>query len=88
MSYEYDYSDEELDALIHDLSQKISTAKILAESSDAFQNLNNLLNTYIDEKRNRVFAPKDKSKSGVYVEADPDMSDVPFVPPTRKIETF
>lgn len=88
MSHSYDFSDEELDALIQDLSQKVGKAKILADSSDAFRNLNNLLNTYIDEKRSRPNDPDKKDESGVYIEADPEMADVPFIPPTRKIETF
>jgi DNA helicase IV len=80
-------TDRDLDAIIQDLSQKIAKAKPLQYSSEAFTNLQNMLNEYIIEMKMR-YAEKMDKKSGVVIEADPTMADIPFVPPSRKIDTF
>lgn len=82
-----DLSDQELDGLIQDLSQKVAKAKIVGEHSEAFINLNNTYNLLSMEQNSR-YNQTTKLTSGVSIESDPSMADVPFVDHTRKIPTF
>lgn len=83
----YDLTDQELDALIQDLSHKLAKAKVLSFSSEAFINLQQQL-VELNHEQKRRYGIQTEGESGVAIEADPSMADIPFVPHTRKIDTF
>lgn len=83
----YELSDKELDALIQDLGQKLARAKVLSYSSEAYILLKNQLSE-LNQEQKRRYGIMTEAESGVVIETDPDMADVPFVPHTRKIDTF
>lgn len=82
-----DLTDQELDGLIQDLSQKLAKAKILGETSEAFLNLQNTYQGFVFEQKRR-YGVTEKLFSGVVSESDPSMSDIPFIDHVRKIPTF
>lgn len=83
MAFYYEYSDEELDSLVQDLSSKLSNSKGIQDTSQAYHNLKVLLESYQTEQKNRSQARPVDQKNAVFCETDPDMADVEFVPPKR-----
>lgn len=82
-----DLTDQELDGLIQDLAQKLAKAKILGETSEAYLNLQNTYEGFVFEQKRR-YGASEKLFSGVVLESDPSMTDIPFVNHQRKIPTF
>lgn len=82
-----DLSDQELDGLVQDLSQKVAKARIIGEHSESFMNLHNTYQQLSLEQKFR-YGQTTKLTSGVSIESDPSMENIPFVDHTRKIPTF
>lgn len=87
MIEKYDLTDQELDALIQDLGQKLAKAKILSQSSEAYILLQQQL-VELNREQKRRYGISYEAESGVVNETDPSMKDVPFIPYPQKFQTF
>lgn len=87
MIEKYDLSDQELDALIQDLGQKLAKAKILSMSSEAYLLLQQQL-VELNREQKRRYGLTTELESGVVIEADPEMKDIPFIPYPRKNPSY
>lgn len=87
MIHVQDYNDKQLDELVQDLAQKLAKAKIISETSEAFLTLQEKYEGLVIEQKMRYMG-NSKIESGVVLESDPEMADIPFVDHTRNIPTF
>lgn len=81
----YDHTNEELDALIQDISSKLSDARGLQHNSQAYTGLKRILEDYNIEQKERNASKSVENKEPVACETDPDMAGVEFIPSKRHI---